>query len=152
MQHRTLDQLRPVADIVPAAEVSRRMLRRRRLERLAELLAANPEPLQLFHGIEYVPLEDRPPLRQDGSPFAVALRDPLLRGQGLAGDTIGDAMKFFDLSWHETHYLVCYCHYGNGSVSAAVAGRVRQLASQRTWAERWDAFRAAVAARLGRRS
>jgi hypothetical protein len=152
MQHRTLDQLGPVANVLAAAAESGRLLRRRRLERLAEILESHPEPVQLFRDIEYVPATGRPSLRQDGSPFSVAFQDPLLRGQGLASDTIGDAMTFFDLSWRETHYLVCYCHYGNQARSGAVAERVRHLASQRSWAERWDAFRTAIAARFARAS
>jgi hypothetical protein len=60
-----------------------------------------------------------------GSPFSVAFDDPVLRAEGLTGDSYGDAKRFFELTDRQLHNIVCYCHLGASTSAEAAAGRVR---------------------------
>ena len=63
------------------------------------------------------------------SALTLAFADPLLRAQGLAGDTYGDAQRFFGISQRALHEIVCYCHYSTAAAAARdVAVRVREVA------------------------
>lgn len=138
MEHKQLDQLKDQATIVELkARVapSPRELRRMRLERLAEVLAKHSGPVTLLTRIEYLPEQDRLPLRIDNSPLEIAYRDPVLRAQGLAGDRLGDGIAFFDLSAAEAHYLLCDCHYSGMVSGEMIATRARTIANRMSFAE-----------------
>jgi len=47
--------------------------------------------------IEHAPPVKRAALRADDSLLTVAFNDPGLRAEGLAGDTVGDAVAFFGI-------------------------------------------------------
>ena len=143
MKYRTLDEIRPVAEVVPIGPTAR-MLRRQRLERFATVLDQYKGPLRLLSRIEYLPESERPSLRSDFSPLTVAFQDPVLRGQGLAGDRLGDAIEFFDLSQHEAHHLFCDCHYAASITPPTVSARVRTIASRLTFGEVWARLSGAV--------
>jgi hypothetical protein len=133
MEHKSLEQLRDRAAVVEFEErvaPSPRALRRMRLERLAHVLAKHDGPVTLLTRIEFLPEHDRLPLRIDNSPLEIAYRDPVLRGQGLAGDRLGDGMTFFDLSQAEVHYLLCDCHYSGMVTGDMIAARVRSVANR----------------------
>jgi hypothetical protein len=151
MKYRTFDELAPVAHVVPVGEGSRRTLRCHRLERMATALDDYLGILRLFSRVEYLPHEERQLLRADCSPLTVAYQDPMLRQQGLSGDRIGDAMRFFDLSWHEAHHLFCDCHYLGEVTSKMVAERLRTVARRRTWGdichEYWQALVSRITSR-----
>jgi hypothetical protein len=145
MEHRTLDEMSKIATIVPAPNLSRRAVRRQRLNRLADLLSGYAGPVRLLTRIEEVPRIQRRALRGDFSPLALAYTDVEFRRAGLAGDTIGDAMAFFDLTDSEVHTLFCDCHYGIGMASVqvpAIAARVRAVANRLSFRERWENIRA----------
>jgi hypothetical protein len=115
------------------------------LNRLADLLGACKEPVRLLTRIEEVPRIQRRALRCDLSPLALAYADVEFRRAGLAGDTVGDAMAFFDLTDNEVHTLFCDCHYGIGMSSVqvpAIAARVRAVANRLSFQERWESIRA----------
>jgi hypothetical protein len=132
MQYRTLEQTKEVATILPAAH-REPMSKRERLERWAELLEQHGGDLRSLFETEYTDLRRRRLMREDGSPLALAFRDPVLRGQGLKGDTYGDAMDFFGLSHGQLHNILCYCRHG-GLVSArTTAASIRDAA---VWANR----------------
>ncbi len=138
MEHKPLDQLKDQASIVELeARVapSPRELRRARLNRLAEVLAKYGGPVTLLTRIEYLPEHDRLPLRIDNSPLEIAYRDPVLRGQGLAGDRLGDGITFFDLSQAEAHYLLCDCHYSGMITGEMIASRARAVANHVSFGE-----------------
>jgi hypothetical protein len=122
MKHHAIDQLETVARInqnYPRDVMSRR----ERLERWAELLERNPQRLlATLHQTEYQPAAERAIMRGDGSPISVAFEDAVLRAAGLESDSYGEAKLFFELSDHQLHKLVCYCHFG-ATVSAATAAR-----------------------------
>jgi len=133
MEHKRLDQLKDQATIVELQErvaPSPRELRRMRLGRLAEVLAKHGGPVTLLTRIEYLPEQDRLPLRLDNSPLEIAYRDPVLRAQGLAGDRLGDGVAFFDLSAAEAHYLLCDCHYSGMVTGEMIASRARTIANR----------------------
>ncbi len=114
---------------------------------MASLLDAYQEPLQLFLAMEWVPKKDRPALRQDGSPLTIAYADPHFRREGLAGDSVGDGMAFFDLSLRQVHALFCECNYTHSpeqETANLVAARVRSLAAKRTFAEVCDRLKVMV--------
>lgn len=127
MEHKTLEEIRQVADVTPHAPLSRR----ERLERWAEALERlNGARVRSLVRTEYVPREERDLMRVDNSPITVAFDDPILRADGIKSDKLGDATTYFGLSESEMHYIVCYCHYGETMSSEEVARRIRATARQ----------------------
>ncbi len=136
MKHTSIHDIGARAHVVPA--VSRRAIRRARLERFAALLEAHDAEVQLLSRIEYISKSQREALRAGDSPLAVAYRDPLFRAEGLASDQLGAAMRFFDLTSGEAHRLLCDCSYDARSIaSRRVAQRACTIASEQTVGERW---------------
>lgn len=127
MEHKTLEEIRQVADVRQHKPLSRR----ERLERWAEALERlNGARVRSLVRTEYVPREERDLMRVDNSPLTVAFEDPILRSEGLKSDRLGDSTSFFGLSESEMHYIVCYCHYGETMSSEEVARRIRATARQ----------------------
>jgi hypothetical protein len=126
MRYRTLEQAKQVATIRPTA--APRMSKRERLDRWAELLEQHGGALRSLYETEFAPWHRRRTMREDNSPLSIAYADPVLRGQGLAGDTYGDAVDFFGLSHGEAHHILCYCHCGHSISAELVATRVRHAA------------------------
>ena len=128
MQHQRLDQLRAHAVVAEAPVL---MTREQRLRRWADLLGrVGSQPLNPLRWVEFYAESERRRLRRDGSPIALALADPVLRAQGLSGDTLGDAQLFFGLSDDEAHALLCDCHYQGTLTGRSAARRVRGLARE----------------------
>jgi hypothetical protein len=136
MKYRSLDDMMRVADIAHVGKA--KLSRRERLERWADLLMQDPgRHLRPLYRLEFMPAQDRLNMRGDDTPLAVAYQDPILRGEGLAGDRVGDAMAFFDLSSRDIHYLVCDCYY-QGAMSASLASaHIRSIANRLTLRELW---------------
>jgi hypothetical protein len=126
MEFKHHDQLRRLADIHVATPPA--MTRRERLERWAEILAREPQRrLKTLDEIDLKPEAERAAMRADDSPLALAYADPVLRAQGLEGDRLGDAMKFFDLSEYDAHWVLCSCLNGRTMESGRAAQRVRMV-------------------------
>jgi hypothetical protein len=124
MRHTTLDQLADTAELGKAA-----MSRQERLERWADLLGREPHRrLNTLDGTEYRTGEAQAKLRADNSPISVAYADAVLRAEGLADDTYGEARRFFELSNRELHHVLCYCHFGRTMTAEAAALRVSTFA------------------------
>jgi hypothetical protein len=147
MKHMTLDEIRHKAEVSTAVEDPAER-RRRRLRRLAVVVELHRGTLNLLSRIEFVPQSKRLLLRADSSPLTVAYSDPILRKEGLAGDTLGDAMDFFSLSHREAHHLFCDCHYMGPVRPEKVAGRVRSVANRNTFGQLWAKIRSAVMVRM----
>lgn len=131
MEHKPVDVLRGLADVHGGG--LRLLSRRERLERWAEVLEREPERrLRALGEIEFVPKAQRPALRADHSPLAVAYADPVLRAAGLGGDRLGDAMAFFELSERQAHRLLCSCMNGWRIEAGRAARSVRRLADPRS--------------------
>ncbi len=126
MRRQSLKQVQKTANVyhrLPQLDLSSQ---RGRLERWNELLRQEPiRLLTTFTNTEYLSPEVRDRLRCDDSPVSVAFADPLLREAGLAGDSYGDAKRFFSLSDRQLHRIVCYCHHGAQTYAAGVACQVR---------------------------
>ena len=127
MKHQKIDELGAVAEIIPF-EIRKKLSRRERLERWAEILDENPGKLNALTRIEYLTRAERLEAWADNSPLEVAFKDPVLRQDGLAGDRLGDAMAFFELSHRRAHQLFCDCHYSGSMTGAGLALRLRRLA------------------------
>lgn len=143
MEYRTIREIEGVATVTRLQV--RRMSRRERLQRWAAVLEGNPtQPIKPLMRVEFLPRQERMMARREDSPLTVAYRDPVLRDEGLGGDSLGEAMRFFELSDHEAHYLVCDCHYHGGMsmTPEGVAKRARAIADRVTLREVWDRLRA----------
>ena len=126
MKHNTTEQLREIADI----KTSTLLTRGERLERWADILEREPSRrLHTLEGTEWQLQAQKFLMRADGSPISVAYRDPVLRAAGLKGDTFGDAMRFFELTEHEAHDVVCYCMHGRTVEGRVAARAVRAIAA-----------------------
>jgi len=86
--------------------------------------------LNTLFQLEYLPPSQRARLRADDSLLSVAFADPRLRAEGLAGDTIGDAVAFFGVGERELHDIVCFCHHGRMITARSAAAQIRNAASR----------------------
>jgi hypothetical protein len=131
MEHKTRDEIRDVADILPNDLQAHPLSKLERLELWVEALECEGEQrLRTLFEIEYAPPIERAALRADRSPLSVAFADPRLRADGLAGDTIGDAVAFFGISELELHNMLCFCHHGETMSADMAAARVRAVAAR----------------------
>jgi hypothetical protein len=148
MKHRPLEAIRSEANVIalqPQGREDLRAVRRRRLDRWADLLERHDGPVKLLTRIEYLSERERALVREDNSPLTIAYRDPVLRGEGLAGDRLGDAVAFFDLNKSEAHYILCDCHDMGAVTRQILAQRVRTAARRVTFADVWAKLRAMLA-------
>jgi len=124
-------ELKTIAELEQAAEATPLPLTRaERLARWADALAKlGGARLNSLLRTEYVAPEALAQVRADHSPLSVASDDPVLKVAGIKNDTFGEAMRFFELSEHELHRIVCYCHYGETMSAEEAAHRVRAMAS-----------------------
>lgn len=126
MQYKSFDEIAGTTREMPLSGLPARLTRTQRLARWAELLEAEGgRPLQPLRDVEFVAPPLRRALRADSSPLTVAYADPLLRSDGLTGDSLGDAEDFFGLSQRKAHHLLCACHYAGRPAAMLVACRVR---------------------------
>ena len=127
MKHHALEQLQIVAEV--DQEYPREtMSRSERLERWVELLEQEPgRGLSTLHQTEYQLTKERGAMRSDGSPISVAFADPVLRAAGLENDSFGEATRFFELTDHQLHEVICYCHFGATVKAATAAYHIRAV-------------------------
>jgi hypothetical protein len=132
MEHKTLERLREVAEILPNWRTPRPMSRYERLQRWADALEREGgRQLNTLFRIEYAPRSERGRMRVDDSLLSVAYADPHLRAEGLAGDTVADATSFFGLGERELHDITSFCHYGPTIAAATAASQIRATAALR---------------------
>ncbi|ATU94598.1 hypothetical protein [Phyllobacterium zundukense] len=131
MKHHALEQLQSVAE-VDQDYPRQAMSRSERLERWVELLERHPgRRLSTLHQTEYQPARERAAMRSNGSPISVAFADPVLRAAGLENDSYGEAKRFFELTDHQLHRVICYCHFGETLSAATAAHHIRKALSGR---------------------
>jgi hypothetical protein len=132
MEHKTRDKIRDVADILPNWLSPRPLSKSERLERWADALEhEGRRHLKTLFEVEYALPAERAALRADDSLLTVAFNDPRLRAEGLAGDTVGDAVAFFGISEMELHDIICFCHHGATMAADAAAVQIRAAAVRR---------------------
>jgi hypothetical protein len=108
------------------------MSRTQRLERWAKLLDDQPHRiLTALEGTEHRPPPERVTMRAEGSPISVAFNDQILRAEGLADDSYGEAKRFFELTDNQLHEIVCYCHVGASMQASRAAQGVRAAIERR---------------------
>jgi hypothetical protein len=128
MEHKTLEQLKGVAELHPDEPRSHPMSKLARLDRWIALLEREPDRLlNTLHGTEYQAREARDRMRCDNSAISIAYDDPLLRAEGLHGNSYADAKRFFELSHRELHGIVCYCHHGTSISAGSTACYLREI-------------------------
>lgn len=137
MKHELLDDIKSKAEVV-FSKTEVKMARRERIERWATLLERHEGRLMPFLRTEYLPYEARKVLRADGSPLALAFGDPVLREDGLTGDTLGEGMAYFGLSEQKAHRLLCDCHYSGTMTGREVASRLRSAAKPSLGERFWE--------------
>jgi hypothetical protein len=126
MRYQRLDQVRAYSAVT---ELHPPMTRQQRLKRWAEVLKREGvRPLEALRWVEFYAEPERRQLRRERSPIALAFADPVLRAEGLTGDTLGEAQRFFELSDDEAHRLLCDCHFQGRMTGRSVGRRVRALA------------------------
>lgn len=134
MKHQTLFEVHERAHVQQELPARVPMSRTERLERWIEVLNEHgSDLLSTLEGTEYKRADERAAMRRDDSSLSVAFRDPVLRRAGLANDTYGEAKRFFGLSDHDLHYVVCHCHCGARMSGHAAADRVRALVPGESW-------------------
>lgn len=128
MEHKTLRQIRGIAELHPAPSRSHPMSKRERVERWIALLEQEPRRLlSTLPGTEYQPFASREGTRRADSAIALAYNDPVLRAEGLASDTYGAARRFFGLTHGEMHWITCSCHLGTQVEARWTASRLRSV-------------------------
>jgi hypothetical protein len=145
MEYKQRDKLR-TAEILPNWPSARRMSKAERLKVWAAALDREGDrQLNTLFQLEYLPANKRHRLRADDSLLSVAFADPRLRAEGLAGDTMGDAVAFFGVGERELHDIVCFCHHGPTIAAESAAAQIRNAASKQQAASRPLLVGAAVA-------
>jgi hypothetical protein len=141
MEHRPLSELSTVADVkIPKQAPA--LSKRERLDRWAELLERDPNHvLRTLDEIEWKPKAERLAMRADNSALTVAYSDPVLRSEGLLSDRFGDAVRFFEISEHDAHIVLCSCHGGEAMLAEEAARRVRGIRSPSLWGLYFGWFR-----------
>lgn len=128
MEHKTLEQLQGVADLHPDRPREPPMSKRERVDRWIALLERNPERLlNTLPGTEYQAAACRERMHCSNSALSIAYDDPVLRAEGLSGETYGEARRFFGLSHGELHCITCYCHNGARISAGSTAWRLRAV-------------------------
>jgi hypothetical protein len=118
------------------------MTRAERIERWIEALQRDPSrKLQALPEIEHKPPEERRAIRVENSPITVAFEDLALRAEGLAGDTLGEATDFFEMSEREAHSALCSCLFGRTVDARLAARRVGELFRPGSGYRWWGFFR-----------
>lgn len=103
------------------------MTKKEKLLRWARLVREVPYQLHMWRGLEYTPMDVLERLSDNYSAFSLAANDPIFQDAGIAGHTVGDSMRFFELSLVELHPFSCDCH---GTIhNDDMANRIELLAS-----------------------
>jgi hypothetical protein len=140
MKQQRLDHIQTIAKVTSIGVAP--MSKRDRLLRWADLLMRSPD--EPFNALPFVEFYDEPHqlrLRGDNTPMALAFADPILRDEGLRGDTLGDARSFFGLGRGDTHRLLCGCRYNGRMSGRSVAQRIRALAEPGLFGRLFAVFR-----------
>jgi hypothetical protein len=131
VEHRTINQLELAGHVSLALPLSRA----ERLYRWATALEQlGSMPLNTLWRTEFAFERVRQSMRADNSPLTVAFNDPVLRTAGLKDDSYCEALRFFEVTDRQLHWLVCFCHHGRSILAADAARGVRSMMDgHRSW-------------------
>lgn len=142
MKHQIPDEIMSTAELIPLLREPAQLNARERLELWAKALDRHGGPLSALRRLEYLSSDELRAYRGGNTPLTIAYSDPTLRAAGLSGDSLGDAMDFFELNDRETHWLFCDCHYNGTMTGTVLARRIRHHAVWSDRRTRWgQAFR-----------
>jgi len=77
----------------------------------------------------------------------VAYQDPVLRDDGLTGDSLGEISDYFEMTNEDTHRLLCDCHYHGTMTGAGLAARLRHFAGRGERSGLWERAQSVFAIR-----
>jgi hypothetical protein len=149
MKHQTIEQVADAARLIDIPMEP--MSPRQKLERWADLLEAQRDRrLSTLMETEYQSPSRRAAMRSHDSPITVAYADPILRAEGLSGESYGEARRFFELSDRQLHNVLCHCRYG-ATVRSGIAARAvrRVIAAQSTTSFLGGLYRSVTGWRIG---
>lgn len=116
--------------VIAAAHPVTPLTKQQKLTQWAELIEKHPCALALYHNLEYWPpdmLNDVRNVRCYGvTAVSLAIEHEPFKAEGI-GDSVGSALKFFELSRYELHEFSCDC--GGQISNARQAERIRNIAS-----------------------
>jgi hypothetical protein len=103
------------------------LTKRQRLQRFADVIRSRRScRLHLFINLEYRDAGEWKYISHPASPFALAAQDNILYAAGLKGGSVGDALRFFELSRQE---LAEFSSVSGGSINNnEMAERIERLA------------------------
>ena len=129
MEHKKSEDLQEIAHVTKPHELTRD----ERLERWALALENCGRPrLRTLSETEHRPTDERLAMRADQSVISVAFEDPILRLAGMRNDTYGEALRFFELTDHQLHEMLCDCHFGSSIAAQHAAWSVRRAKSHKS--------------------
>jgi hypothetical protein len=136
------DELKVLEADFPVTEAAP-LSKQQKLWRLADLVERVPHPIVIFHRLEYLSEVEKYESHNQHpySAFALAAQDATFQKDGLKGQTIAEAQRYFELSNQELHAFSCDC--GGAIDNRDMARRLRRLAaggSQPTLGRRIQGF------------
>jgi hypothetical protein len=137
MKHLNPDELLSTAELFPSLETAPKLTPAQRMDRWAKVLDEYDGPICALRRLEYLRGDQLREYRGTNTPLTVAFNDPILRADGLRGDSLGEAMDFFALSDQDAHHLLCDCHYHGTMTASGLASRIRQQMRRQ---ERWEGW------------
>lgn len=142
MKHQIPDEIIATSELIPLLDNSAKLSRWERLGLWADALDRHHGQLSALRRLEYLSPDELRTYRGANTPLTIAFDDPALRRAGLAGDSLGEAMDFFELSERDAHRLLCDCHYRGAMTGSGLARRIRRHARSGIRRARWiGAFR-----------
>lgn len=106
--------------------------RHARLARWADLLERQPDRvLPLLTSVQFLKRCEWLDLRAEGTALEIAYKDPLFRIDGLKGDRVGEALRYFELSDSDACRIFCGSRRVRARSARATAHRVRNIADKR---------------------
>lgn len=138
MKHQDPEKLLSDAQALPCEPAVESMSRVDRLRKWADALQAHQGHLNALQQIEYLPFRERRAYHGPNTPLTVAYNDPDLRAAGLAGETLGDIMDFFEMTNEDAHRLLCDCHYQGTMTGGGLAYRIRDYARRVERGTLWE--------------
>lgn len=104
------------------------LTKRAKLFRLAGLIRQRVPTIFMFSNVEYMSDVDRRMATHPYSAFALAAADDVLKDAGMAGDSVAEGQRFFELTNDELHAFSCDC--GGHISNEQMARRVEAIAAR----------------------
>ncbi|HWK65028.1 MAG TPA: hypothetical protein VNS34_08815 [Rhizobiaceae bacterium] len=137
MKHQIPDEIIATSELIPLITEPAKLFRWERLNLWADALERHHGQLSALRRLEYLSPDELRTYRGANTPLTIAFDEPALRTAGLSGDSLGDAMDFFELTERDAHRLLCDCHYHGAMTGSGLARRIRGHARSTERRARW---------------